>query len=127
MTEAYVLGGVRTPFTRYGGTLSGIRTDELLGMTMKGACERVGVPMEAVEDIIAGCVNPAHEGMGDIARWAALAAGFPDSVPAATINRFCASSVTCTIQIAHAIRAGELGVGLAGGVESMSRSGWAFM
>jgi acetyl-CoA acetyltransferase family protein len=65
--------------------------------------------------------------MGDIARWAALAAGFPDSVPAATVNRFCASSLTCTIQIAHAIRSGELDVGLAGGVESMSRSGWAFM
>ena len=65
--------------------------------------------------------------MGDIARWAALAAGFPDSVPAATTNRFCASSVTCAIQIAHAIRSDELRVGLAGGVESMSRSGWAFM
>jgi acetyl-CoA acetyltransferase family protein len=72
-------------------------------------------------------VNVAHEGLGDIARWAALAAGFPDSVPAATVNRFCASSVTCTIQIAHAIRSGELGIGLAGGVESMSRSGWAYM
>jgi acetyl-CoA acetyltransferase family protein len=65
--------------------------------------------------------------MGDIARWAALAAGFPDSVPAATVNRFCASSLTCTIQISHAIKSGELGVGLAGGVESMSRSGWAYM
>jgi acetyl-CoA acetyltransferase family protein len=65
--------------------------------------------------------------MGDIARWAALAAGFPDSVPAVTVNRFCASSLTGAISIAHAIRAGELGVGLAGGVESMSRSGWAFM
>src|ERR1700712_5064627 len=85
------------------------------------------MPLDQVEDIAAGCVNPAHEGMGDVARWAALAAGFPDSVPAATVNRFCASSLTCTIQIAHAIRAGELGVGLAAGVESMSRSGWALM
>jgi acetyl-CoA acetyltransferase len=65
--------------------------------------------------------------MGDIARWAALAAGFPDSVPAATINRFCASSLTAAIQLAHAIRSDELAVGLAAGVESMSRSGWAFM
>src|SRR5882724_13219575 len=96
MTDAFVLGGVRTP-------------------------------LERIEDIAAGCVNPAHEGMGDIARWGALAAGFPDSVPAATVNRFCASSLTCTIQIAHAIRSDELGVGLAGGVESMSRSGWAYM
>jgi acetyl-CoA acetyltransferase family protein len=127
MTDAFILGGVRTPVGRYGGALSHVRTDDLLGQTMVWACERVGVPLDRIEDIAAGCVNPAHEGMGDIARWAALAAGFPDSVPAATVNRFCASSVTCTIQIAHAIRAGELGVGLAGGVESMSRSGWAFM
>lgn len=127
MTDAFVLGGVRTPVGRYGGGLSQVRADDLLGQTMVWACERVGVPLERIEDIAAGCVNVAHEGLGDIARWAALAAGFPDSVPAATVNRFCASSVTCTIQIAHAIRSGELGIGLAGGVESMSRSGWAYM
>jgi acetyl-CoA acetyltransferase family protein len=127
MSDAFILGGVRTPVGRYGGSLSHVRTDELLGQTMRWACERVGVELDRIEDVAAGCVNPAHEGMGDIARWGALAAGFPDSVPAATVNRFCASSVTCTIQIAHAIRSGELGVGLAGGVESMSRSGWAFM
>src|SRR6478672_5840314 len=127
MTDAFVLGGVRTPFARYGSSLSHIRTDDLLGMTMKGACERVGVGLDQVEDIVAGCVNPAHEGMGDIGRWAALAAGFPDSVPAATVNRFCASSLTCAIQLTHAIRSDELAVGVAAGVESMSRSGWAFM
>ena len=127
MTDAFVLGGVRTPVGRYGGALSHIRTDDLLGRTMVAACERVGVPLEGIEDIAAGCVNPAHEGMGDIARWGALAAGFPDSVPAATVNRFCASSLTCAIQLAHAIRSDELSVGLAGGVESMSRSGWAVM
>src|ERR671925_46739 len=127
MTDAFVLGGVRTPVGRYGGSLAHIRTDDLLGQTMAWACERVGVELARIEDIAAGCVNVAHEGMGDIARWAALAAGFPDSVPAATVNRFCASSLTCAIQIAHAIKADELTVGLAGGVESMSRSGWAFM
>ncbi|MGW4098680.1 thiolase family protein [Mycobacterium sp. NPDC004974] len=127
MTDAFVLGGVRTPFARYGSSLSHIRADDLLGMTMKGACERVGVPMDQVEDIVAGCVNPAHEGMGDVGRWAALAAGFPDSVAGATINRFCASSLSATINVAHAIRAGDLGVGIACGVESMSRSGWAYM
>jgi acetyl-CoA acetyltransferase family protein len=127
MTDAFVLGGVRTPVGRYAGSLSHVRTDDLLGQTMVWACERVGVDLERIEDIAAGCVNVAHEGMGDIARWAALAAGFPDSVPAATVNRFCASSLTCTIQIAHAIRSDELTVGLAGGVESMSRSGWAYM
>ena len=94
---------------------------------MVAACERVGVPLERVEDIAAGCVNVAHEGMGDIARWGALAAGFPDSVPAVTVNRFCASSLSGAISLAHAIRSGELEVGLAAGVESMSRSGWANM
>ena len=94
---------------------------------MVAACERVGVPLDRIEEIVAGCVNPAHEGMGDIARWAALAAGFPDSVPAITVNRFCASSLSGAISISHAIRSDELSVGLAAGVESMSRSGWAFM
>jgi 3-oxo-5,6-didehydrosuberyl-CoA/3-oxoadipyl-CoA thiolase len=107
--------------------LSHVRTDDLLGMTMKGACERVGIPLDEVEDIIAGCVNTAHEGMGDVARWGALAAGFPDSVPGATINRFCGSSVSATVSISHAIMAGDLNSGIAAGVESMSRSGWAFM
>jgi 3-oxo-5,6-didehydrosuberyl-CoA/3-oxoadipyl-CoA thiolase len=127
MTDAFVLGGIRTPFARYGGSLSHLRTDDLLGMTMRGACERVGIPLEQVEDIIAGCVNTAHEGMGDVARWAALAAGFPDNVPGATINRFCGSSVSATVGISHAIKAGDLNLGLAAGVESMSRSGWALM
>lgn len=127
MTDAFILGGVRTPFGKYGGALSHVRTDDLLGHTMVAACERVGVPLDRVEDIVAGCVNPAHEGMGDIARWAALAAGFPDSVPAVTVNRFCASSLTGAIQTAHAIRSDELSIGVAAGVESMSRSGWAWM
>jgi acetyl-CoA acetyltransferase family protein len=127
MTDAFVLGGVRTPVGRYGGSLSHLRLDDLLGQTMVAACERVGVPLDRIEDITAGCVNPAHEGMGDVARWGALAAGFPDSVPAITVNRFCASSLSGAISTAHAIRSDEMSVGLAGGVESMSRSGWALM
>src|SRR3954467_11499518 len=127
MSDAFILGGVRTPVGRYGGALSHIRLDDLLGQTMVAACEKLGVPLERVEDIVAGCVNPAHEGMGDVARWGALAAGFPDSVPAITVNRFCASSLSGAISIAHAIRSDELSVGLASGVESMSRSGWAYM
>jgi len=127
MTDAFVLGGVRTPVGRYAGSLSHLRVDDLLGQTMVAACERVGVALDRVEDIAAGCVNPAHEGMGDVARWAALAAGFPDSVPAITVNRFCASSLSGAISIAHAVRSDELSIGLAAGVESMSRSGWALM
>jgi acetyl-CoA acetyltransferase family protein len=125
--EAMILGGARTPIGRYGGSLSHIRTDDLLGLAMTHACERSGVRPEQVQEIAAGCVNVAHEGMGDIARWAALAAGFPDHVPAYTVNRFCASSLTATIGIAHAIQAGEISLGVASGVESMSRSGWALM
>ncbi|MFC9841064.1 thiolase family protein [Rhodococcus sp. NPDC127530] len=127
MTDAFLLGGVRTPVGRYGGSLSHLRTDDLLGRTMAAACERTSVPLDKIEDIVAGCVNPAHEGMGDIARWSALAAGFPESVPAITVNRFCASSLSAAISIAHAISSDEMKIGLAGGVESMSRSGWALM
>jgi acetyl-CoA acetyltransferase family protein len=127
MSEAFVVGGVRTPVGRYGGSLSHMRLDALLGQTMRAACERVGVELDRVEDIAAGCVNTAHEGMGDVARWAALAAGFPDSVPAITLNRFCASSLSAAISIGHAIAGDELSVGVAAGAESMSRSGWALM
>src|SRR6202158_4179907 len=109
MSDAFVLGGVRTPFARYGGSLSHIRLDDLLGMTMKGACERVGVGLDQIEDIVAGCVNPAHEGMGDVARWAALAAGFPDSVAGATFNRVCGSSFGAPARISPAGRTGGTG------------------
>ena len=127
MTDAMILGGARTPIGRYGGSLAAIRTDDLLGMAMINALRRTGVPADAIEEIAAGTVNVAHEGMGDIARWAALAAGIPDGVPAYTINRFCASSLTAAINVSNSIAVGEIGVGLAVGVESMSRSGWAFM
>lgn len=127
MTEAFILGGVRTPFTRYGGSLSHLRLDDLLGLVMTSACERLDIDHSQIEDIAAGCVNPAHEGMGDLARWAALAAGFPDSAAGLTLNRFCASSLSATVMLAHAIKAGELGVGIGCGAESMSRSGWAYM
>src|SRR5919106_933361 len=124
---AVILGGARTPIGRYGGALARIRTDDLLGLAMSVACERTGVAPNDVDEIAAGAVNVAHEGMGDIARWAALAAGFPDHVPAYTVNRFCASSLTATINIANSIAVGELSLGIAAGVESMSRSGWALM
>jgi acetyl-CoA acetyltransferase len=124
---AMILGGARTPIGRYGGSLSHIRTDDLLGLALNAAVERVGVERGDIEEIAAGCVNPAHEGMGDVARWAALSAGFPVEVPAYTVNRFCASSLTTTIQLAHAVATGELALGVSAGVESMSRSGFALM
>jgi acetyl-CoA acetyltransferase family protein len=125
--RALILGGARTPIGRYGGALSHVRTDDLLGHALAGACERAGVARGDVQELAAGAVNVAHEGMGDVARWAALAAGFPDHVPAYTVNRFCASSLTATVNIANSISVGELSLGMAGGVESMSRSGWALM
>ena len=94
MSEAFVLGGVRTPFGRYGGALSHVRTDDLLGRTMVAACERVGVPLGRIEDITGGCVNTAHEGMGDIARWGALAAGFDAAKGRATPLRLLGYLVT---------------------------------
>jgi acetyl-CoA acetyltransferase family protein len=125
--HALILGGARTPIGRYGGALSRIRTDDLLGLALTAACERTGVEPGEVEELAAGAVNVAHEGMGDVARWAALTAGFPDHVPAYTVNRFCASSLTATVNIANSIAVGELSLGVAAGVESMSRSGWALM
>jgi acetyl-CoA acetyltransferase family protein len=125
--KALLLGGARTAIGRYGGSLSHIRTDDLLGLAMTAALERTGVLAEDLDEIAVGCVNAAHEGMGDIARWAALAAGVPDHVPAYTVNRFCASSLTSTINLANAIEVGEIELALSGGVESMSRSGWALM
>jgi acetyl-CoA acetyltransferase len=72
-------------------------------------------------------VNTAHEGMGDVARWAALAAGFPESVPAITMNRFCASSLSAAISLAHAIQVGRSKSLWPPVSSSMSHSGWAFM
>jgi acetyl-CoA acetyltransferase len=122
--DPVILTGARTPIGRYGGPLAHIRTDDLLGLAMRAACERAAVEPEQVRQIAAGCVNVAHEGMGDIARWGELAAGFPDDVPAYTVNRFCASSLTATIKVAHAVGAGDFSLAIGAGVESLSRSGF---
>jgi acetyl-CoA acetyltransferase len=90
MTDAFVLGGVRTPVGRFGGSLSHVRTDDLLGQTMVAACQRVDVPLDRIEDITAGCVNVAHEGMGDIA----LDRPGPDTSPPWPPNFACVRSAT---------------------------------
>src|SRR5579864_6139119 len=87
-TDVFIVAGARTAFGRYGGGLSHMRLDDMLGTVLVAACERAGVPLDQVDEVAAGCVNVAHEGMGDLGRWAALAAGFPDSVPGYTVNRF---------------------------------------
>ena len=126
MTDAFVLGGVRTPVGRYGGSLSHIRTDDLLGSRWRrlrahrcAARQRGGDRGRLREPRARG--DGRHRPLGR------PGCRFPDSVPAITVNRFCASSLTGAISIAHAIRSDELAIGLAGGVESMSRSGWALM
>jgi len=87
MTDAFILAGVRTPVGRYGGALSQIRTDDLLGSTMVAGLREAGVDLDRIEDIAAGCVNPAHEGWAYIAAGPRSPPGFPVSVPAATVNR----------------------------------------
>src|SRR2546429_2568576 len=104
MTDAFVLGGVRTPVGRYGGSLSHVRVDDLLGRTMVAACERVEAPLDRIEDITAGGGDPPHEGVGDIARGGALAAGFPDSGPAITLHPFCAPSPSGAVPLPPPIR-----------------------
>ena len=129
MTDAFVLGGVRTPVGRYGGSLSHIRTDDLLGQTMAWACERVGVPLERIEDITAGCVNPGPRGDGRHRPLGGARRRLPGLGPGdhrQPLLRLLAVLCAISDRARDPSRA-SLAVGLAAGVESMSRSGWAFM
>ena len=127
LTDAFILGGVRTPLGRYGGALSHVRTDDLLGMTMVAACEHLDVPLERIEDITGGCVNTAHEGMGDIARWGAVGGGL--SLLGAGRHRqpvLCLISDRCHQHCpCHPKRRARGWTCIS--VESMSCSGWAQM
>ena len=123
MPEAFLCDAVRTPFGRYGGTLSSIRTDDLAAVPLKALMERnPSVDWNAVEDLIYGCVNQAGEDNRNVGRMALLLAGLPKEVPGATINRLCGSGLDAIGTIARAIKTGELGLAIAGGVESMSRA-----
>jgi acetyl-CoA acyltransferase len=123
MNEACLCDGLRTPVGRYGGSLSSIRTDDLAALPIKALMARHGgLDWGALEDVIYGCANQAGEDNRNVARMAALLAGLPDSVPGVTVNRLCASSLEAVGQAARAIRCGEAGFMLAGGVESMSRA-----
>lgn len=122
MLDAYLYDGLRTPFGRYGGALSGVRPDDLAGALMPALLERSGVPAQALEDVILGCTNQAGEDSRNVARNALLAAGLPWQVPGQTVNRLCASGLAAVIDAARAITAGEGELYLAGGVESMSRA-----
>src|SRR4051794_24067430 len=123
-SEAYLVGGVRTPVGRYGGALSGVRPDDLAALVVRAAVARAGVPDEAVDEVVLGAANQAGEDNRNVARMAALLAGLPDTVPGYTVNRLCASGLTAIVSAANAIRAGEMDLVVAGGVESMTRAPW---
>lgn len=123
MTEVFICDGIRTPIGRYAGGLSGVRTDDLAALPIKALIARnPGVDWAAVDDIYYGCANQAGEDNRDVARMAGLLAGLPIDVPGATINRLCGSGMDAIGTAARAIKAGEAGLMLAGGVESMSRA-----
>ncbi|MBR0567164.1 3-oxoadipyl-CoA thiolase [Azoarcus sp. L1K30] len=123
MTEAFICDGIRTPFGRYGGALSGVRADDLAALPIKALIKRnPAVDWAAVEDVYYGCANQAGEDNRDVARMAALLAGLPIDVPGSTINRLCGSGMDAVGIVARAIKAGEAGLMIAGGVESMSRA-----
>src|SRR5690349_21146481 len=123
MPEAFICDAVRTPFGRYGGALSSIRTDDLATLPIKALMERnAQVDWEALDDVIYGCVNQAGEDNRNVARMALLLAGLPQTVPGATVNRLCGSSLDAVGTAARAIKCGETQLMIAGGVESMSRA-----
>ncbi|SDZ54761.1 thiolase family protein [Herbiconiux ginsengi] len=125
MTGSFVYDAVRTPFGRIGKALAGVRPDDLAASTLHALLERTpGLDPAAIDDVILGAANQAGEDNRDVARMALLLAGLPTSVPGATVNRLCGSSVEAVIQASRAIEAGDADVMVAGGVESMSRAPW---
>jgi acetyl-CoA C-acetyltransferase len=123
MTHAFICDAIRTPFGRYGGALSSVRTDDLGAIPLKALMARnPKVDWGAVGDVLFGCANQAGEDNRNVARMAALLAGLPVSVPGATINRLCGSGLDAVGTAARAIKSGEAGLMIAGGVESMSRA-----
>mgnify|MGYP001627373211 CR=1 FL=1 len=123
MNQAFICDAIRTPIGRYGGALSSVRTDDLAAIPLQALMARnPGVDWAAVADVIYGCANQAGEDNRNVARMAALLAGLPQDVPGATVNRLCGSGLDAVGTAARAIRAGEAGLMIAGGVESMSRA-----
>lgn len=123
MTQAFICDAIRTPFGRYGGALSSVRTDDLGAIPLKALMARnPKVDWQAVTDVIYGCANQAGEDNRNVARMAALLAGLPMDVPGATLNRLCGSGLDALGTAARAIKSGEATLMIAGGVESMSRA-----
>jgi 3-oxoadipyl-CoA thiolase len=123
MAEAFICDAVRTPFGRYGGSLSTVRTDDLGALPIKALVQRnPQVDWGAVDDVVYGCANQAGEDNRNVARMALLLADLPQEVPGSTVNRLCGSSMDAVGIAARAIKCGEAGLVIAGGVESMSRA-----
>ena len=123
MDQAYICDAVRTPFGRYGGALSTIRTDDLAALPIRALIERnAKVDWAALDDVIYGCANQAGEDNRNVGRMALLLAGLPKEVPGVTVNRLCGSSMEAVANAARSIKSGETAFVLAGGVESMSRA-----
>lgn len=123
MNQAFICDAVRTPFGRFGGTLSSVRADDLGALPLKALRERNrGLDPARIDDVIYGCANQAGEDNRNVARMALLLAGYPETVPGSTINRLCGSSLDAIGVAARAIKSGETQLMIAGGVESMSRA-----
>ncbi len=123
MPEAFLCDAIRTPIGRYGGALAAVRTDDLAAIPLRALVERnASVDWKAVDDVVYGCANQAGEDNRNVGRMAVLLAGLPVDVPGTTVNRLCGSSMDAIAIAARAIKAGEMSLVVAGGVESMSRA-----
>jgi len=123
MDHAFICDAIRTPFGKYGGALSSVRTDDLAAIPLNELLARnPKIDWGAVDDVIYGCANQAGEDNRNVARMALLLAGLPKEVPGATVNRLCGSSMEAICVAARAIKSGEVSLVIAGGVESMSRA-----
>ncbi|MFI7483383.1 thiolase family protein [Kocuria sp. M1R5S2] len=124
MTEAFLVGGARTPVGRYGGALAGVRPDDLAALVVKQVVTDAGIAPYDVDEVILGNANGAGEDNRNVARMAWLLAGFGDTVPGITVNRLCASGLSAITMASHMVKAGAADLVVAGGVESMSRAPW---
>ena len=127
MRDALIVSAVRTPVGRVGGALATIRPDDLAALVVKASAERAGFDPAALDDVILGCTNQAGEDNRNIARMAALLAGFPIDVPGQTVNRLCGSGLQAVASAAQAIKADEGDAFIAGGVESMTRAPYVML
>ncbi len=123
--EAFLVGGIRTAFGKFKGSLSTIRTDDLAAVPIKALVEKfANIPMDAYDEVILGCANQAGEDNRNVARMALLLAGLPWSVPGETVNRLCASGMSAVIHANRAIKAGDGDLFISGGIEHMTRGPW---